>query len=238
MSDALPDDTLPAWAVDLLAAPPPASPDELARARAHVMAAVRRAPRHGRPLARGLRLPHAAPRWARRRGLLAPGGALAAAALVAALAGGAGLRPTDGARGLAADAVVLGDTVLGDTVLGDTVLGAATLGRAVLGRAAAGGAAVGDVVRDTLRVVRFALAGPGPDARVTLAGDFTGWRPAPLGRDARTGRWSVTLAVPRDAVRSAFVVEAEGGARRWVPGPSLPAAPAGALRTAGAGDST
>ncbi len=225
MSDALPDDALPPWAAELLRRPVPLSPDEGARARARVMAAVRRAPRHGRPLGRAYHLSAAAPRWARRRGLLAPGGALAAATLLAAalaaVAPGARLAP--GAAGPL-------DVALSATVLGDTVLG--------------------DAVRDTLRVVRFALGGPAARAaaRVALAGDFTGWRAdAPLARDrhpgATPGAWSVTLAVPRDAVRYAFVVDGAAG-RRWVAAPPLPAGHAApraldrGLDAATAGDST
>jgi hypothetical protein len=216
MSDALPDDALPAWAAELLGRPVPLPPDDAARARARVMAAVRRAPRHGRPLARAYRLGAAAPRWARRRGLLAPTGALAAALVAAALAAGARLAPAAGPLDAALTATVLGDTVLGGTALGDAV-------------------------RDTLRVVRFALAGPAGRAAtgVTLAGDFTGWRPgAPLARGRRGGAWSVTLAVPRDAVRYAFVVDGAGG-RRWVAAPPLPAAAAPrSLDSAAAGGPT
>jgi len=211
------DDGLPPWAAELLARPLPVPADELARARARVMAQVRRAPRHGRPLARAYRLGAAVPRWARRRGLLAPGAAFPAGALLAAavavVAAGGRLGP---GAGLPVRAV-LGATAAGATVLGDTVLGDGLL-------------------RDTLRVVRFALAGPAVRGAtgVALAGDFSGWRAAaPLVRDARSGAWSVTLVVPRDAVRYAFVVDGPHG-RRQLPAPPLPAAG----RPATAGDST
>jgi hypothetical protein len=221
-------DALPAWAAALLAGPPPGDADAHARARARVMAAVRRAPRHGRPLARAYRLPAAAPRWARRRGLLAPGGALAGAALGAAAVWAMAAAGPRLGRGGAGPLGVAAGLTAGATVLRDTVLDAAALG-AALGGPAPGGGALGDAVRrtvratvrDTLRVVRFALAGPGARAagRVTLAADLAPGRraSAPLTRDARTGAWSVTLVVPRDVVRYAFAVDTPGG-RRWVRG--------------------
>jgi hypothetical protein len=211
------DDGLPPWAADLLRAP--LADDDGGAARARVMARVRRLPRHHHRA--GYRVAAAAPRWARRRGVLAPAGALLAAALTAVAAGarlgpgGAAGDPLRAALGTAFAGAL--DTALGTplaaTVLGDTVLRGTGLGASILG----------DAVRDTLRVVRFAFAAPAA-ARVALAGEFTGWRAAaPLARDARSGAWTVTLVVPRDVVRYAFVVDGPHG-RHAVPAPPLPAA--------------
>jgi hypothetical protein len=177
------DDRLPPWMAEALRAPV-ASEAEGAAARARVMAAVRRAPRHRfRPRA-------VAPRWA-RRGVLAPGAGALLAAAFTLVVGTARPVAAPTAHDPAATAVVLGDTVLGAAL------------------------------RDTLRLVRFVLAGPEARAasRVALAGDFNGWSrtATPLARDARTGAWRVTVAVPRDVVRFALVVDGT----RWV----RPAAP-------------
>jgi hypothetical protein len=205
----LPDDGLPPWAAELLRRPPAASPDELARARSRVMAQVRRAPRHGRPLARAYRLGAAAPRWARRRGLLAPAGSAAAAALLALALGGAGLAPAGARAPLGA--------ALGAALV-DTVTG----GPGALWRAPAGpfGTTVAAAVRDTLRVARAALGGgaAGGAAYAAAGRGPAAWRPVP--------------AAPRDALRFAFVA-AGAGAR----GSAL-AAPTPAGRPATAGDST
>lgn len=225
----VPDDALPAWAAALLRQPAPADADAAARARTRVMAQVRHLPRHRHRAA--YRLAAAAPRWARRRGAAA--GALLAAAALTVVAGarlGPCRLPGD-AISTALDAAL--GTPLAATVLRDTVLRGAALGGALGGTL--GSSTLGDAVRDTLRVVRFAFAGP-TAARVALAADFTGWRPAaPLARDARSGAWTVTLVVPRDVVRYAFVVDG-GRGRYQVPAPALPAA--GRARAATAGDST
>jgi hypothetical protein len=164
-----------------------------AAARARIMAAVRRAPRHR------FRTRVAAPRWA-RRGVLAPGAGALLAAAFTLVVGTAGPARAPGAADGAATAIVLGDTVLGAAL------------------------------RDTLRLVRFVLAAPAAPAgsRVAVAGDFNAWSrtATPATRDARTGAWRVTVAVPRDVVRYAFVVD---GAR-WVrPAAPLDRAPADAL---------
>jgi hypothetical protein len=71
-------------------------------------------------------------------------------------------------------------------------------------------------LRDTLRLVRLMF--DAPDARrVAVAGDFNQWsvEATPLSRDARSRRWSVTLAVRDGEHRYAFVVDGT----RWVPDP-------------------
>jgi hypothetical protein len=79
---------------------------------------------------------------------------------------------------------------------------------------------IGDTVvstlRDTLRLVRLMF--DAPDARrVAVAGDFNRWDvdATPLTRDARSRRWSVTLALREGEHRYAFVVDGT----RWVADP-------------------
>ena len=79
---------------------------------------------------------------------------------------------------------------------------------------------IGDTVvstlRDTLRLVRLMF--DAPDARrVAVAGDFNRWDvdATPLTRDARSRRWSVTLALRAGEHRYAFVVDGT----RWVADP-------------------
>ncbi len=70
------------------------------------------------------------------------------------------------------------------------------------------GDSVVDRVRDTVRLVRLIF--DAPSARhVAVVGDFNGWRPdsTPLVRDARTGRWGVTLALHDGAHRYAIVID-------------------------------
>lgn len=71
-------------------------------------------------------------------------------------------------------------------------------------------------LHDTLRLVRLMF--DAPDARrVAVAGDFNRWDvdATPLARDARSDRWSVTIAVRDAEHRYAFVVDGT----RWVPDP-------------------
>ena len=71
-------------------------------------------------------------------------------------------------------------------------------------------------LHDTLRLVRLMFDAPNA-RRVAVAGDFNGWSAdaTPLARDARSHRWSVTLAVRNEDHRYAFVVDGT----RWVPDP-------------------
>lgn len=212
------DDAMPAWAIAALRTPLDADPARTAGAKARVMAHVRRAPRHRH----GVRV--APPRWARRRGALAPAWGVVFAA---ALAGAAGL-----SRYAAPGAPAGGGGTA--TVLGDTVVA----------RLAVGGRALRDTLLDTLWVVRFAFRAP--DARaVALAGDFNGWsrtatplaRLTPARGAADAGVWAATVAVPRDAVRYALVVDG----RRAAGAAAIPAPARGAASAAprvGVGDST
>ncbi len=214
LSGAADDVTLPAWAIAVLRAPFDADPARTAGGKARVMALVRRAPRHRH----GMRV--APPRWARRRGTLAPACGLVFAAALAAAAGLARYAGPDAPADRGGTATVLGDTVVA--------------------RLAVGGRALRDTLLDTLWVVRFAFRDPD--------GDFNGWsrtatplaRLTPAGGAPRRGRavgWAATVAVPRDAVRYAFVVDgrpAAGAATIPAPTPGgAPPAPRG-----GAGDST
>ena len=71
-------------------------------------------------------------------------------------------------------------------------------------------------LHDTLRLVRLMFDAPNA-RRVAVAGDFNQWdvQATPLARDARSHRWSVTLAVRTGDHRYAFVVDGT----RWVPDP-------------------
>jgi len=167
-------DSLPGWMADALRRPVAVDPARAAR----IMALVRQAPRPRRPSVWPL-APHR-PRWATRRGVLAPGGgAILAALLTAFLWVGrvADVRPSAAPGEMSA-------TVLRDTVFGDAL-------------------------RDTMRIVRLVLAAPGAShvvshvaAATGRAGDVT-----PLHRDARTGAWVATVVVPRDAVQLDLVVD-------------------------------
>jgi 1,4-alpha-glucan branching enzyme len=78
------------------------------------------------------------------------------------------------------------------------------------------GDTVASTLRDTLRLVRLMF--DAPDARrVAVAGDFNRWDvdATPLTRDARSRRWSVTLALREGEHRYAFVVDGT----RWVADP-------------------
>ena len=80
------------------------------------------------------------------------------------------------------------------------------------------GDSVVDRLRDTLRLVRLMF--DDPSARhVAVVGDFNGWRgdATPMERDARTGRWAVTLALHDGAHRYAIVVDNT----RWTGDPSV-----------------
>ena len=126
-------ESLPGWMADALRRPVAVDPARAAR----IMALVRQAPRPRRssvwPLA-----PHR-PRWATRRGVLAPGGGAVLAALLTAVlwvARVGDVRP--GAVPGAMSATVLRDTVLGDAL------------------------------RDTMHIVRLVLAAPNA-AQVAVA---------------------------------------------------------------------
>ena len=70
------------------------------------------------------------------------------------------------------------------------------------------GDSVVDRLRDTLRLVRLIFDDPAA-RHVAVVGDFNGWRgdATQMRRDARTGRWAVTLALHDGAHRYAIVVD-------------------------------
>ena len=127
-------ESLPGWMADALRRPVAVDPARAAR----IMALVRQAPRPRRPSVWPL-VPHR-PRWATRRGVLAPGGGAVLAALLTAFLWVA--RVGDGRPG--ATPGEMSATVLRDTVLGDAL-------------------------RDTMHIVRLVLAAPGA-AQVAAAG--------------------------------------------------------------------
>ena len=79
------------------------------------------------------------------------------------------------------------------------------------------GDTVADRLRDTLRLVRLIFDDPAA-RQVAVVGDFNAWRAAasPMQRDARSGRWTVTLALRDGDHRYAIVADnarwpADGG---------------------------
>jgi hypothetical protein len=72
------------------------------------------------------------------------------------------------------------------------------------------------------RLVQFVFRAP-TARRVSLVGDFTGWDPhlAAMTRDAASGLWNVTLALPPGRHVYAFLVDDS----LWVRDPRAPAAP-------------
>lgn len=74
-------------------------------------------------------------------------------------------------------------------------------------------------LRDTLRLVTFALVAPGATS-VALAGDFNAWNPraTPLVSSGKRGRWSAAVAMGPGVHRYAFVVNDT----QWVADPAAP----------------
>ncbi len=70
---------------------------------------------------------------------------------------------------------------------------------------------------DTVHLVRFVIQQPGAQ-RVSLVGDFNGWRPdaMPLDPSPDGSIWSVTLPLPAGRYEYAFVVDGE----RWIADPA------------------
>ena len=68
------------------------------------------------------------------------------------------------------------------------------------------GDSVVDRLRDTLRLVRLIFDDPAA-RQVAVVGDFNDWRGDAMQRDARTGRWAVTLALHDGEHRYAIVVD-------------------------------
>ena len=149
--------------------------------------------------------------WRRRLGLAPAGGLAIAAGLAGIMALGVLRAPTlGGARGPATVRGIASDSL---------AVGASAL-------------------RDTLRLVRFALAAPSA-ARVALVGDFNGWRAAatPLVMVAEsTGVWAATVAMRPGVHRYAYVVDDT----QWTADPRVQPTrgDSGVLRTVFVPDST
>lgn len=183
---------LPEWAVAELRRPLTTS----RASRERIMAGVRAAqPLHPLPARRaplGSSWPGAMraggeaparPAAERERGFRAYGVALALAASVVAMVATSALLRSDAAP-------------------------SATLAGAAGGRMIVLGDTVDSALHDTLRLVRFVLDAPAA-ARVAIAGDFNGWSrtATPLTDSARSGVWSVVVALDRGSRRFAFVVD-------------------------------
>jgi hypothetical protein len=69
-----------------------------------------------------------------------------------------------------------------------------------------GSALAGVPAAVTAREVRFVLRAPGA-TRVALVGDFNGWTPRAMQRDAREGLWTAVIALPAGRHVYAFVVD-------------------------------
>jgi hypothetical protein len=155
-----------------------------------IMDAVRAtpAPQRGRARSRLLSLRPMRPRWALRRGALSPAGAMLAACLtfavtwLGALGGQHGLG-TPAARGAAAAAVR--PSVIRDSLLDNAIVLA---------------------IRDTVRMVRFALEAPAA-SRVAVVGDFTGWGAQAVALRRRGGAWWGDVPLRSGRHKFAFVVD-------------------------------
>jgi hypothetical protein len=156
-----------------------------------IMDAVRAAPapRRGSVRSRLLTLRPMRPRWALRRGALSPAGAMLAACLTLAvgwlgtLGGqrGVGVRPMSGEQAVGS----VRPSTIRDSLLDNAIVLA---------------------IRDTVRMVRFALEAPAA-SRVALVGDFTGWgdRAVPLRR--RGSSWAADVPLRFGRHRFGFVVD-------------------------------
>lgn len=187
-------DLLPGWARRQLGEPA----ESRASAREAIMARVRALPAPQRSASRlpGSMRGHGASRWT-RRGLLTPFGATAMAGVlglmlcVRAISSLGGFTSHDIANGNASIAFHTSAVVNGDTVvpsLRDSI---------------------GGTLRDTLRIVKFALRGR--DVRsASVVGDFNAWRDG-VTRLQRgpDGTWTARVLIPRDVVRYDFVVNDE-----------------------------
>jgi len=173
---------LPAWAREWLSAKAESRPI----ARAAIMERVRALPAPQRAASR-LSPSMRRTRWS-RRGLLTPFGATAMAGVLGLLLCVRSLTSL-GAAGAPATGVTTAVWVIGDTVV-------PSLG-------------LRGTIRDTLRIVTFALRGEGVRS-AAVVGDFNAWRndSTRLVRQA-DGSWTARVIVPRDAVRYDFVVNDE-----------------------------
>jgi Glycogen recognition site of AMP-activated protein kinase len=165
-------------------------------ARVQVAPAPRREA-HGR--SRLLTLRPMRPRWALRRGILSPAAGVLAACLTIAIGW---LGALGGQRQVPASSIP--GTVAQRSV---ALTGASTLRDSLLDNALV------VAIRDTLRVVRFALEAPAA-ARVAVVGDFTGWGAEALPLRRVAGAWTAEVALRRGRHRFGFVIDDTG----WVGG--------------------
>ena len=204
--DHLDDHGLPAWVREELRRP--VRTDGAGKAR--LMMRVRAATPPWRTL--GPR-----PAWRTRRGLASLAG-LAAAAGFAVIATAGAVRGPLALSGIQGSA---GTALAAAAVLHDTVTGIA--GPRAAGALVPGGLAttIGDsLLRDTLRLVRFAIAVPRA-TRLALLGDFNAWDPKAtpmLALAESTGTWVATVALRPGTHRYAFVVDDS----QWVADPAAP----------------
>jgi Carbohydrate-binding module 48 (Isoamylase N-terminal domain) len=168
---------------------------------AAIMDAVQTAPppvphsaRASSRVARFLSLRPMRPRWSLRRGALSPAGALLATCLtvavgwLGALGGQRGATPRPRAGGVMHPVATTGTSVLRDSLLDNAIVLA---------------------IRDTVRMVRFALEAPGA-SRVALVGDFNGWNAAALPLRRVAGAWAADVPLRSGRHRFGFVVDDTG----------------------------
>lgn len=174
-----------------------------AAAVASIMDAVRRAPAPTRrPGVPGhLTLRPAPPRWARRRGMLSPVGALLAACVTLVVTwlgaiGDAGrVRARETIADSAARVVPAVAHLVRPGVIRDSLLDASLV----------------VAIADTLRVVHFVLEAPRA-AQVALVGDFTRWDTNAVALHREGARWAADVAVRGGRHRYGFVVDET----RWI----------------------
>ena len=127
------------------------------------------------------------PRWALRRGALSPAGAMLAACLTFAVGW---LGALGGQRGIGMRPANREESVVRPSVIRDSLLDNAI----VL------------AIRDTVRMVRFALEAPSA-SRVALVGDFTEWGARALPLRRRGSGWATDVPLRAGRHHFGFVVD-------------------------------
>lgn len=195
MADSTP--LLPPELEAALRAPIPLANAERTRRSDNIMAAVAELPVVAAPVARRWMLPPSVTHW-RRRGVLAPAGALAVALLVTMWVGVTSFTNAFERSGtVVARAEVLGDTVIPRLEPRAVAVAApATMYDTLY-----------DTVYDTMRIVRFALHAPSA-TRVslvhTLASGVAHAVTNTVARDLASGLWELHTIVAADAVAGSF----------------------------------
>lgn len=192
-----PTPLLPAELQDLLREPLPVDAARRSRASDAIMLAVRELPAPRRWL-----LPPSIGRW-RRRGVLAPAGALAFGLLLTLWTGVTSLTDvfSRSSSAVLAKAEIIGDTVIPRLVSLEPDGRLATVGGVRQ--------ALHDTLYDTMRIVRFALRAP-EATRVMLVQTASAALPGVQGiqlavaRDVASGLWEMRTVVPRNTVAGAF----------------------------------